>query len=242
MGLYRVLFYGGLALAIMFLIVTVVLFFVLKIPKVFGDLTGHTQRKSIEAIQKTGYEAKSKQDAIKAETSRITVRDAVDTTSDGLKHRTKNLRKKSSAVDEESTEVLGYTGAKGNDDKTDVLGYDTGDGKTDVLGYDNGNDVTTDVLSSEDDEKTDVLAAVSEEPTDVLADSEKTDVLTSESVTDVLSQASDKYRDNTIIGNYSPEETGVLRSMDAPVSDVNKSGRKISVVYEVKIVHTNENI
>ena len=233
MGLYRVLFYGGLALAIMFLIVTVVLFFVLKIPKVFGDLTGHTQRKSIEAIQKTGYEAKSKQDAIKAETSRITVRDAVDTTSDGLKHRTKNLRKKSSAVDEESTEVLGYTGAKGNDDKTDVLGYDTDDGKTDVLGYDNGNDVTTDVLSSEDDEKTDVLAAVSEEPTDVLA---------SESVTDVLSQTSDKYRDNTIIGNYSPEETGVLRSMDAPVSDVNKSGRKISVVYEVKIVHTNESI
>lgn len=49
--LYRYIFIGGAILAVLMLIVSVVLFFVYKIPSVVGDLTGRTARKAIEDIR-----------------------------------------------------------------------------------------------------------------------------------------------------------------------------------------------
>ena len=54
---YNVMLYGGLALAIVFAIVAVVLFFVLKIPKAVGIATGSTARKKIDEIKEKGYES-----------------------------------------------------------------------------------------------------------------------------------------------------------------------------------------
>ena len=45
--MYNIFFYGGLTLAIVFLIVSIVLFIAFKIPKVIGDLTGRNARKEI---------------------------------------------------------------------------------------------------------------------------------------------------------------------------------------------------
>ena len=58
MGIYRIMFIAGLSVAIVFLIVAVILFFVLKIPKAFGIATGRTQKKAMEQIRATGYESK----------------------------------------------------------------------------------------------------------------------------------------------------------------------------------------
>lgn len=49
--IYRYIFYGGAALAVIMLVVSVILFFVYKIPSVIGDLTGSTARKAIEDIR-----------------------------------------------------------------------------------------------------------------------------------------------------------------------------------------------
>ena len=49
--IYRYIFFGGAALAGLCLVVAVILFFVLKIPSVIGDLTGSTARKAIENIR-----------------------------------------------------------------------------------------------------------------------------------------------------------------------------------------------
>ena len=49
--IYRYIFYGGLILSGLMLAVTVVLFFVLRIPNVIGDLTGANARKAIESIR-----------------------------------------------------------------------------------------------------------------------------------------------------------------------------------------------
>lgn len=49
---YRLIFLGAAALSLLMLIISVVLFFVLKIPKVIGDLTGTTARKAINEIRK----------------------------------------------------------------------------------------------------------------------------------------------------------------------------------------------
>ncbi|MBR4515223.1 MAG: hypothetical protein IKO61_10100 [Lachnospiraceae bacterium] len=50
-SVYDVCFYGGLTLSGVFLITAVVLFFVLKIPKVIGDLTGSTARRKIREMK-----------------------------------------------------------------------------------------------------------------------------------------------------------------------------------------------
>lgn len=54
MGIFNVMFYGGLILAIIFLIATVAIFFIMKIPKAIGVITGKTQKKAIEEIKSGG--------------------------------------------------------------------------------------------------------------------------------------------------------------------------------------------
>lgn len=49
--IYNICFYGGLVLAILLLITSVVLFVVLKIPRVIGELSGRTARKGIEELK-----------------------------------------------------------------------------------------------------------------------------------------------------------------------------------------------
>lgn len=50
MTVFRIMFYAGLVLAILFLIVAVMLFFLLHIPDAFGVVTGRTQKKAIEEM------------------------------------------------------------------------------------------------------------------------------------------------------------------------------------------------
>ena len=49
--IYRYIFFGGAILSGIMIIVTVLVFFVLKIPTVIGDLTGANARKAIENIR-----------------------------------------------------------------------------------------------------------------------------------------------------------------------------------------------
>ncbi|MBR6051027.1 MAG: hypothetical protein IKP68_07470 [Clostridia bacterium] len=49
--IYRYIFFGGAGLAGLCLIIAVILFLVLRIPSVIGDLTGSTARKAIENIR-----------------------------------------------------------------------------------------------------------------------------------------------------------------------------------------------
>lgn len=58
--IYRYIFLGGAALSVLMLIVSVVLFVTLKIPKVIGDLTGRTARKAIEDIRKQNEQSGDK--------------------------------------------------------------------------------------------------------------------------------------------------------------------------------------
>ena len=47
-SVYEACFYGGLILAILFLITAIILFIALKIPKVFNELTGRAAKKLME--------------------------------------------------------------------------------------------------------------------------------------------------------------------------------------------------
>lgn len=72
---YRYVFIGAAILCIVMLIVSVILFIVLRIPKVIGDLSGATARKAINYIreqnEKTGEKA-YKSSAVNIERGRLT--------------------------------------------------------------------------------------------------------------------------------------------------------------------------
>ena len=209
---YNVMLYGGLILAIIFAIIAIVLFVVLKVPKAIGIVTGSTERKSVEEIREKGYESvqgmgASKKDAIKNHTSKISVRDvessaAVKKEKKGRANYEKAIADLQNAkkgdmrelTDEEATNVLRYD--EDGEEATDVLRYDEdGEEATDVLRYDEDGEEATDVLRYDEDgeEATDVLRydEDGEEATDVLRtdDEEATDVLRvgdDEEATDVL--------------------------------------------------------
>ena len=184
-NVYEICFYGGLVLAIFLLIAAIVLFIVLKIPKVIGELTGSAAKKAMKEMQdgtaSPGSVAKKEQEKYyNMGSGKITAKEAVSTREDRkangndsteLLEKTKKKEKKFEetdilrpgindydAQDDGETEVLD-SGA--DDEATDVL-RDTSegdDGATDVLRDEAGDDEATDVLRNDegDDGATDVL-------------------------------------------------------------------------------------
>lgn len=67
----EIMFYGGIAGAVLFGIGAIILFFVFRIHTVIGELTGITAKRSIRKIQKEGYEGQSKIRAIRENTDQI---------------------------------------------------------------------------------------------------------------------------------------------------------------------------
>lgn len=58
--IYRYVFFGGAALSALMLVVSIILFVVLRIPNVIGDLTGANARKAIENIRNQNEETGGK--------------------------------------------------------------------------------------------------------------------------------------------------------------------------------------
>jgi len=157
--------YGGLVLAIACLVFAIVLFINWNIPKILGDITGHSQRKAIERIQREGYEASaSKQEAIRNvnETGKITIR----------KTDTEEIRasqRESAAANEDIT--TGLNQETEDEDTTTVL-HEAAEGEdtTTVLNQAAEDEDTTTVLqqASEDEDTTTVLHQAGEDITTVL--------------------------------------------------------------------------
>lgn len=207
--IYNIMLYGGLALAVIFAVTAIVLFFTLKIPKAIGDVTGSTARKKIEEIREKGYESVqgvgiSKKEAIKNHTTKISVRDVQSSESSKRAEKgranyekavadIKNKKKNEDylkSIHEEATDILHEDMQElarnmySDEEATDVLrAEDDGEEATDVLRADD-DEAATDVLRANDDEAaTDVLRADDDDATDVLRndDTEATSVLTGQS-------------------------------------------------------------
>lgn len=247
-NVYEICFYGGLVLAILLLIAAIVLFIVLKIPKVIGELTGSAAKKAMKEMQdgtaSPGSVAKKEQEKYyNMGSGKITAKEAVSTREDRkangndsteLLEKSKKKEKKFEETDilrpgindydtpdDGETEVLG-SGA--DDEATDVL-RDTSagdDGATDVLRNDEGDDGATDVLRGDD--------ADDEDATDVLRmdddDSNATDVLRAD---DDDSDATDVLRADDDEEGTSVLTTGTL-------------AKKVKVIYNIVVVHSDESI
>ena len=243
--IYNIMLYGGLALAVIFAITAIVLFFTLKIPKAIGDVTGSTARKKIEEIREKGYESVqgvgiSKKEAIKNHTTKISVRDVQSSESSKRAEKgranyekavadIKNKKKNEDylkSIHEEATDILHEDMQElarnmySDEEATDVLmENEDSEEATDVLRADEDSEEATDVLRAEDDgeEATDVLRADedSEEETDVLRAEDD-----GEEETDVLRADDDEAATDVLRADDDEAATDVLRAEDDDATDV----------------------
>lgn len=224
--MFTVMSYGGLALAVVCLVVVVILFIKWDIPKVLGEITGSTQKKAIEKIQKEGYEPNaSKSSSIKtnADSGAIRVRKTnTDELIGGHTGKTAELPEEEMTQSTDSARREGLT-VQENVTNTVFHVYQPGEEATTVLNSEAGTDAeeATTVLSSEAgtdaEEETTVLSSETgtnaEEETTVL--SSQTDA---EEETTVLSSKSEEEEETTVLssemetGTESEEQTTVLNS------------------------------
>ena len=249
--IYNIMLYGGLALAVIFAVTAIVLFFTLKIPKAIGDVTGSTARKKIEEIREKGYESVqgvgiSKKEAIKNHTTKISVRDVQSSESSKRAEKgranyekavadIKNKKKNEDylkSIHEEATDIL-------HEDMQELAGNMYSDEEaTDVLMENEDSEEATDVLRAEDDgeEETDVLRADDDEAaTDVLrADDD-------EAATDVL--RADDGDATDVLRNDDTEATSVLTGQSDFTGRLSQGENSmLKMVKNVVIVHTDESI
>ena len=243
-NVYEICFYGGLILTIIFLLLSIILFVVLNIPKVFGELTGRAAKKGIKEKQQgnvTDSSVAKKEQAkyYNQNTGKIKVRDAVsqETRKSNLDDTTDNLVGRDDfsnragfkpQFDADETAVLGASpeldrqiaNAGKNDPKEEVtklLAGDESDAATDVLKSDavDESDAATDVLKSDAVDESDAA-------TDVLKSdagdesAEATDVLKSDAV-DESDAATDVLKSDAV--DESDDATDVLKSDAGDESD-----------------------
>ena len=269
-NVYEICFYGGLVLAILLLIAAIVLFIVLKIPKVIGELTGSAAKKAMKEMQdgtaSPGSVAKKEQEKYyNMGSGKITAKEAVSTRENGndsteLLEKSKKKEKKFEETDilrpgindydtpdDGETEVLG-SGA--DDEATDVLrdNSEGDDGATDVLRDEAGNDEATDVLRGNeegDDGATDVLR--NDEGDDGANDVLRGDDADDEDATDVLRMDDDSDATDVLRMDDDSDATDVLRADDddeegTSVLTTGTLAKKVKVIYNIVVVHSDETI
>ncbi|MBQ8413322.1 MAG: hypothetical protein IJX12_06940 [Lachnospiraceae bacterium] len=241
-SVYEICFYGGLILAILLLIVSIVLFVVLKIPKVFGDLTGRTAKKSIKEMKagKPVKESVAKKEQAKyynQDSGKIKVRETVstETRKENRDDTTDLLRPEELNINAEETEVLGATISKVDVEETEVLSQ----GRTAETYED-----STEVLSSEekesDDDSTEVLVAEDESTEVLTVEDDATDILTEEDdATDILKEDMDSETD-VLRDESAMDEGGATTVLTAAVVD--KLSKKVKVEYNIVVTHTDESL
>ena len=249
--IYNIMLYGGLALAVIFAVTAIVLFFTLKIPKAIGDVTGSTARKKIEEIREKGYESVqgvgiSKKEAIKNHTTKISVRDVQS--SESSKRAEKGRANYEKAVADIKNKKKNEDYLKSiHEEATDILHEDmqelarnmySDEEATDVLMENEDSEEATDVLRAEDDgeEETDVLRADDDEAaTDVLRANDD------EAATDVLRAEDDDATD--VLRNDDTEATSVLTGQSDFTGRLSQGENSmLKMVKNVVIVHTDESI
>ncbi len=222
----RTLFYAGLILAVVFLIAAIVLFFVLKIPKALGVVTGRTQKRAIEEIRAGGAEARTKLEKRRGSDKRIHVREVEmdtgalhkggsgslgqtatqsaavrDAVNDAAKAAEKEAQMETKQVDLETGSTVGRT------KKDRSKAYE----QTEVLGFTGSLDDPS-IKSGPEEDETDVLGNQGYRQ----GEEDETDVLSSDSVNERRPGTAQRKAD------FSPEleeETDVLSSGPRPAAE-----------------------
>ncbi len=241
MAIYNIMFFGGLILAIIFLIASIVIFFLMRIPDAIGVVTGSTQKKAIEEIRAggsgSGRTTGRKSSTTKGKTNihtAIQTRD-VDVQSGPIKGSgpmkgSGSIKKGSGAIPSDTfrDEKRSSDASSGIAEKAARDAKATSDRQQEaarVAAREALETEETEVLTYQDSKRD-----KSEDATAVLENEQATDILTAEdmygngdsaeSETDVLSDKVNLSKGSSD-ASYE-EETDVLKATAAPVQDASE--------------------
>lgn len=259
---FTIMAYGGMALAVICLVFAIILFVKWDIPKVFGDISGRTEKKTIEKIRKEGYEANaSKQTSIKAstDTGKIKVRQTntdaliggrngasgkIAGRSNGTTEVNKNINRESAATKEDVTNTIFhvYQPEEFNpEEDTTVLNQAAPEEEETTLLSQPPEEEETSVLSqaSEEEETTVLSQPPEEEETSVLcqtSEEEGTTVL-SNKIQDVGGEDMHPSEESTTI----LAESNVAGVIQLPNETFTQPGT-VAKVLDFIVTHTDDEI
>lgn len=159
-NVYTICFYGGLCLTVLFLSISILLFVVLKIPRVMGEITGHSAKKIISKDTEEARSANMKQQtrSYNPHSGRIRVRESVsDKQKRERRNETTRLRKSDELINS-NVEYAKKNTSELDTEETEILpdDFSSNIAITDVLKETNEGDITivltemmTDELKSE---------------------------------------------------------------------------------------------
>ncbi len=233
--IFRMCYYGGLICAVFLFVLAIFLFVKLNIPKVFGELTGKTEKKSINGVD-AGIRSAS-----------VVRKGEQDKYYRGTSEKIKARKSKTDEFENESdTSVLSEGG---NDKETDVLSEFDNEGKTSVLsaGLEEETQVLleeneeTSVLNDNTDEETSVLNTNTEEETLVLSTNieEETSVLNTNAEEETSILVAGEVVATKVFGS---DDDVNIDATEEITQRVNKLEGKAKIYYDVVVVHTNESL
>ena len=233
--IFRMCYYGGLICAVFLFVLAIFLFVKLNIPKVFGELTGKTEKKSINGVD-AGIRSAC-----------VVRKGEQDKYYRGTSEKIKARKSKTDEFENESdTSVLSEGG---NDKETNVLSEFDNEGKTSVLSA--GLEEETQVLL-EENEETSVLNDNTDEETSVLNTNtdEETLVLSTniEEETSVLNTNAEEETSILVAGEvvatkvFGSDDDVNIDATEEITQRVNKLEGKAKIYYDVVVVHTNESL
>ena len=182
--MFSAMFYGGLVLSILFLIASVVIFFLMDIPHAFGIVTGRTQKKAIEEIRAGGKAQVSKRRRVKE--SDILARDVSATSGSGIMRGKKSSSKSDNIIAQKAAEDAKKAVEAANAAAAAVAANEAAKAAASKAGQkpNSGNvnlanteEAPTDILTYNEMKNKGKKVPTGEEATSVLEEEQSTDVL-----------------------------------------------------------------
>ena len=139
--IYRYIFLGGAILAGIMLVVSVLVFFLLKIPTVIGDLSGANARKAVESIRRQNESTGDKTyQTSKVNRERGKLTDKISSSGRLIRNTSHSLR---GAMSTEKISTQQLNSEDATDETIILTGELTGGSETTVLGHDDHtNEIT----------------------------------------------------------------------------------------------------
>ena len=232
--LYQIMFYGGLSLAVISIVLAVVVFFKHNIRKVSGDVTDINAPKAIKKLREEGAEEDPKKNKIKDSTTRLLSR-SHDSFTDRLasfrNNKKNDASKNNKRVEEDNKDVSKLKNARekaaeqfvGNgvyrqtdrtSKQTSNAGFTVIEEATSLLAEEIGTNVLVSDLENKDLIQTKNITSVliEDEVTSILAEDEETSVLMNDEITSVLTRDEDTsiLVEDEITSVLAGEETSIL--------------------------------
>ena len=264
-NMYRLFYNGGLMVAIFFLVLSIFLFFWLNIPKVISELVGmrFVRKDKKKNEKKVSYSEKEKEKYYSRQSERIKVKQSSSNAFVDKSKKDKTpgpLKKKHTGdlIGETDTNLtFGETDSVVNNNVNVDFAVEETEPETGLLVSGKlgevivGNEEKEPNLKFALDNEKETSVLSSEQETSVLSEEQETSVLSEEQETSVLSDNVDGFNSQNIdeidknVKEYMQKTTSAETKANTAIlvgETAESLARKVKVLYEIVIVHSDETI